>query len=226
MDIKVSKKKQEMRKDPLVDGMVRAKGYLNEKRQSVTIAAVVVLLVALGVVFYTQMRNTALRRADETFGKAVLAYTAQDTDLAVDLFTETANEHKGTPHAAYGALMLGSHLLEQGRYEEALAWYEDASESRNSGFVAAAALEGIAAAHEGLGDFQQAQQYLRRALEDNRLDFRKPTLRWKLALVNRKLNETDEAVELCEDIVSDSLAMPYHQKARNMLAALKAGEKS
>ncbi len=226
MDIKYSKKKQQMRRDPLVDGLGRAKSYLNENRQSITIAAVVVLVVALGVVFFTQMRSAAIRRADEAFGKAVLAYTAGDTTLAVELLTEAANEHEGAPHAAYSALILGSHMLEEGRYEEALAWYEQASESGNSGFVAAAALEGISAAHEGLGDYEQARRYLRRALDDKRLDFHAPTLRWKLALVNRELNETGEALELCEDIVSDSLAMPYHQKAKNMLAALKAGEES
>lgn len=226
MDIKYSKKKQEMRRDPLVEGLARSKAYLNENRQNFTIAAVAILLVALGVVFFTQMRGAAVRRADESFGKAVLAYTAGDTTVAVELLTSTFNDHQKTPHAAYSALMLGSHMLTQGRYKEALAWYEGASESGNSGFVAAAALEGISAAHEGLGDYQQARQYLRRALDDKRLDFRKPALRWKLALIERELNETGEALQLCEDIVADSLATPYHQNAKNMLAALKAGEQS
>lgn len=223
MQIQYSKKKQEMRRDPLVEALVSARHYLDERRQPITIATSVVLLAALGVALFSNIRTRGVARADEAFGKAVMLLSTGSRDAAIEELGAVANEYSGTPHAAYSAFVLGSELLKQQRYDEALAWFEDAQRNkRGSGFVGAAALEGISAANEGMGNFDAALEYGRKALADDRLAFRHPAIRWRLALIDRQLSDSRSASELCEEIVSDTLAVLYHQKARNMLAVLDA----
>jgi tetratricopeptide (TPR) repeat protein len=118
-------------------------------------------------------------------------------------------------------------LLERGRYDEAIAWLEMvAKEERKGGVVSGAALEGLSAAYEGKGDYERALEYVRKALEDKRMAYRYPALRWKMALLCAETKQFGRAESLCRDIVADTLAATYHQKARNLLVEIGIGESS
>ncbi len=222
MDIKVSKKKEDARRDPLIETLLKLKTASSSHSRQLIVVGVVVLLAIGGAVIMTHMRRAALRRADKAFGQALIVYKSGETQAAIDELSKVATEHRGTPHGAYAAYLVGSLLLENARYEEAISSFEAASKGpEKAGFVPAAALEGLSKAYEGLGEYEKAIEYARRALEDGRLEHRAPALRWRLALLLKETRKPQRAVAYCEQLVQDSLAMGYHQKARNLLAELQ-----
>jgi tetratricopeptide (TPR) repeat protein len=222
VEISYNKKKQELRSDPLVDSLLDAKKLLREHGRNIGIGVVGGLIVALVVVVWVQMRSSAQLSSEESFGRAMAAYDEQQYDKALSLFDSTANEHKGTPHAAYAAYMAGSLLLDKEQYDAAIAWFGMAASGRSTGFVGAAALEGLSSAWEGKGDLSKALEYGRKALADSRLSFRHPALRWRLALISRELRDYDQVTSYCQQIIDDTLAAAYQQKAQNLVAEVRA----
>lgn len=224
MNIEYNKHKAELRDDPLVDALSVAKEFVGRKSRELSVGAVAVLIVVVGILVFLQVQAGARRKADEAFGKALAVYTAGDIQKSIDALTDVANEYKGTPHAAYSAYVLGSALVQAERFDEAIDWFEVASKGSNSaGFIPAAAIDGLSIAYEGKGDFEQALSYGRKALADKRISYRHAHLRWRMALLSSALKDNSQAIQFCSEIVSDTLAVSYHQKAKNLVAELKAG---
>jgi tetratricopeptide (TPR) repeat protein len=227
VDIKYGGKKSDLKRDPLLEWLVEAKKSLSENSRTIGFVVGGAAAVVLVFLLFTQMRSSAVRHAQEAFGKAMTTYTGGMADKALEEFTAVANEHKGTPHAVYSAYIVGNMLLERGRYDEAIAWLELASkEERRGGLVSSAALEGLSAAYEGKGDYEQALEYIRKALADKRMAYRYPALRWKMALLCAETKQYGQVESLCREIVADTLAAGYHQKARNLLVEVGIGESS
>lgn len=224
MNIEYSKKKQELRQDPILDSMVEAKEFVKKNARQITIALVSVVVVVAGVLAFTQVRAAAAAKADEAFGKALATYQGGDLQKAVTELGDVANEFKGTPQASYAAYVLGTALVGEERFDEAIEWFTVASKGgTSSGFVPAAAVEGLSIAHEGKGDVAKAIELGRKALADSRLAYRHSQIRWRLALLSRQQNDGGSARKLCSEIVSDTSATLYHQRAKNLLAELAVG---
>jgi len=227
VNIQYSKKKEEMRSDPLMESLMQLKQFVRQYGRQVTGVTVAAAVVAVVVIVYVQMRGAAESKADAAFGQALALINDGKLDDAVVQLGEVANEYKGTPHAVYAAYALGAALVAQERYDEAIGWYEVASRGGSaSSMVPAAALEGLAVAYEAKGELDKAREYCAKALSDKRLAHRRPHLRWRLALLNEALHESEAAATLCREIVSDTMAVAYHQKARNMLAEITAAGKA
>ncbi len=223
MNIEYSKKKHDLRSDPLVEFLAKAKAFVTAHGKNLTVVVVGAAIVVAGAVLFAQMRAAAQKRADAAFGRALEYYESSDRQKAILELGDVANEYRGTPHAAYAAYLLGMTLIEENRPAEALEWFDVASKGApGAGFVPAAALEGLSMAYEAQGDYQQALAYAQKALDDKRLAHRHPHLRWRMALLNAQLSNTSQALALCRAIESDTLAMALHQKARNLEAELKA----
>jgi tetratricopeptide (TPR) repeat protein len=117
--------------------------------------------------------------------------------------------------------MLGHLYLEQGSYDEAATWFDVAAQHKKAGFVAGEALEGLALSYEAKGQVEKAVEYLEKALEKKSLAYRYPELRWKLALLNRRLGRYEQTRSYCKAIVNDTLATKMKQKAQNLLVEIK-----
>lgn len=89
-------------------------------------------------------------------------------------------------------------------------------------FINGEALEGIAGCYEAKGDIPKAIGYCQQALDDSHYQYRRAAITWKLALLNQKMNNGERAKTLCQQIISDSTATDYRQRAENLLAALEA----
>ncbi len=221
MEIKYSAKKQEMRHDPVMEGIVNARKYVTENSNTLLSVVIVILLVISGFAAYTHVKRSGEKRASEAFGKAMIAYTEQRTGDAVEGLSLVADKHRSAPQAAYAAFMLGHLYLGQGNYDEAITWFDVAAGHKNAGFVAGEALEGLAACFEAKENYEQALDYLQKALKVKTISYRYPAIRWKSALICRSLGRNDEARRWCEDMLSDSLATQYRQKVENLLAEIK-----
>jgi tetratricopeptide (TPR) repeat protein len=209
--------------DPLVDGVVRFRAFISKNGGVVAAAIVAVVVVVVGVLVYNALRESQIRKAQELFGVGILEYNADNFDKALESFTQAAGKYKGTPQGTMGAFMAGSIYLQQAHnIDQAITWFETAVSGVESGFVKGQALEGLAAAYEEKGDNANAIKYLERALRDKASAHRHAAVRWKLALLNK--DNATAASRYCKELISDTLATQYHQKAENLLASVNAGK--
>jgi tetratricopeptide (TPR) repeat protein len=229
LEIKYSKKKQEMRQDPFMDFLADAKEFIEKNSNTIVVCAIAACVVLAGGWGYRYFKMSGEERAQEAFGRAMVAYQSGDEARAVEAFRSVLDNNKKSPQASYSAFVLGNLYLQQGKFDEAINWFKDA-ESKNdkTGFVGADALEGLAACYEAKGNREEALNYLQKALEDQRIRSRFPELAWKAALLSRDLGRMADAKRFCERIMADTLATaaPYRQKAGNFITEIQVLEKS
>ncbi len=206
-----------MRDDPVLDGLLKTKEFVKKNNNTVigTLTAVVVVVgVVLGTSYYQKSRS---KNAREAFGKAMVAYTSQKSVDAIDQFRLVAENYRGSVPGTMGAYMLGSILYQQGRYDEAITWYEAANKGKDAGFINAQAYEGLAACYEIKADTAAAIRNLEKALADDKINYRHNAIRWKIALLTRE-TDTMRSKKMCEEIIADTLAQEYRQNAEYLKA--------
>jgi len=206
--------------DPLVDGVVRFREFISKNGGVVAAFLVAIVVVVGGVLVYNGLRESQIRKAQDIFGVGILDYNADKFDAALESFIKVAEKYKGTPQGTMGAFMAGSVYLQQNNIDQAITWFEASANGVESGFVRGQALEGLAAAYEEKGDEASAIKYLERALRDKSAAHRRSAIRWKLALLNK--NNASAASRYCKELIADTLATQYHQKAENLLASVSA----
>ncbi len=222
MNIQYNKQKRDVNNDPLVDALLRAKEFVTAHAQSLVVFGIVVVVVVVGVLTYQGMKARSIRKAQESFGSAMMAYASGDNQKAIDALSLVQSNHANTPQASYSALLMGNLLLNQGKYEEAIKHFEFARARGSGTFVAGSALEGLAACYEAKGDNARAISLLEQALADSKVGFRRSSLRWKIALISKNTQLFDKALRYCRDIVSDTSASDYRTRAENLLVELEA----
>jgi|GEM_PF-625211 tetratricopeptide (TPR) repeat protein len=223
LEIKYSKKKQEMRQDPFLDFLAKAKEFGEARGNALTAAGIAVCLVIAGVLVYGYLQRSGEAKAVEAFGKAMVAYSTGDERSAVESFKAVVDNNKNSPQAAYSAYVLGSIFLREQKYDEAVSWFTTAASGNSkAGFVVADAQEGLAECYEAKGNREEALKCLSKALDDSRLRYRLAAIAWKAALISRELGKPDEAAQFCKRIESDttSAAAEYRQKARNLIETI------
>jgi tetratricopeptide (TPR) repeat protein len=236
VEIKYSKKKQEMRKDPVFDFIMRAKDFCVAQSNFIMGLSVAVVLVVGVILIYSAIKKSGNEKAQEAFGKAMLYYEngnsagngGENLFKAVEAFKSVADNNKNSPQAIYSAYILGHIFLRQQRYDEAITWFNAAiSKNKSNGFVGASALEGLAACYEAKGNVEESINYLKKALSDDRLEYRSPALEWKIALMSRDIKKFDMAGTMCRQIIADTTysASEYRQKAQNLLTEIQIMEK-
>ncbi len=224
MNIQQDKKKQDLGQDPVIEGVVKAKEFMVSNSTALIISLAAVVIIVVGVLVVGKMKESSIRKAQEIFGVAMLDHNDNQLDKALNAFSDVANNYRHTPQGTMSAFMMGSIYLQQQNYDQAITWFETALSGKDAGFAGAQALEGLASAYEFKGDMTSALNYLQKALNDDRLKHRHSAIRWKMALINQNSN-TAVSGKLCNEIIADTNATEYHQKAENLLAILnvKAG---
>jgi len=208
--------------DPLVDGVLRFRAFINKNGGTVAFFLVAALVAVGGILVYNALRESQNRKAQELFGVGILDYNADRFDRALESFIQAADKYKGTPQGAMSAFMAGSVYLRQNNVDQAIAFFETAAGGAESGFVRGQALEGLAAAYEEKGDNAAAIRSLEKALRDKAAAHRRPAVRWKLALLNK--DNANAASRYCKELLADTLAAQYHQKAENLMASVNAAK--
>lgn len=221
MNIKYNKKQQELRDDPVLDSLLKTKEFVNKNSNTVTgivIAIVVILGIGLSIIHFKNVRG---KNAREEFGKAMAAYSEQNMESAVNQFKMVAENFRGSVSGTMGAYMLASILYSQGRFDEAITWYETVLKGANIGFMSAQVNEGLATCYEAKSDNATAIKYLEKALQDNGDSFRHNAIRWKLAILAKE-SDPAKSIKLCNDIIAaDTVAQNYRQEAKFLKAALE-----
>ncbi|HUI93878.1 MAG TPA: tetratricopeptide repeat protein [Chitinivibrionales bacterium] len=225
MEIKYSKKKQEIRKDAFLDFVGQARQFIDAKSNTLLAVGIAVCLVVAGFGVYRYVSKTGEVQAKDAFGKAMVSYINGDDRNAVEGFKNVVDNHKNSPQAVYSAYILGNIMLRQEKIDEAVQWFKSAvSASPKTGFVGADAYEGLAACYDAKGNREEALDCLKKALADSRIRYRFPSLAWKAALVSKELGRDEDAKRYCQQIVADTIsqAAAYRQKAENFIVEIDA----
>jgi tetratricopeptide (TPR) repeat protein len=221
LNIKHNKHKKELREDPVMDWIINAKDNIVKYRTAVTGFAIGILILFGAALTFKQINAKNQKNALNLFGEAMIAYQDRNYDKAIDKFSATVNSYSSTPQAVFGAYMLGSIYSEQNKYQEAIDWFKKAVTSKKTAeFVSGQALEGISACYENLGQTDEAIKYLQEALGDKRIKHRHVAIKWKIALLSSK-KDAERTKQLCKEIMADTNAGEYYQKAENLLAAFQ-----
>ncbi|MDD5676139.1 MAG: tetratricopeptide repeat protein [Chitinivibrionales bacterium] len=227
MEIKYSKKKEELRKDPVMDSLVVAKDWVTRNNTTLmgTLIAIIVIAAFFGI--YHSMKNSAELKAQDAFGKAMIAYQAHDIAAAAAAFKNVYENFKNTPQSVYCAYMLGYIFLNQQKYDEAINWFKEAiSKNKRTNFAGAEPLEALGVCYEAKNNPAEAENYYSQALKDERLTFRFADIKWKLALLSSNKHDYQKATTWCREIMADTLAQKYHRNAQNLLTEIRCMQKS
>jgi hypothetical protein len=208
--------------DPLVDGVIMTREFFRKNGTTIASVVVAVIIIAGGAFFYNNARETRVKKAQELFGVAILDYNAGNSDMALEVFRKVANDYRQTQLGTMSAFMMGSIYLDQKNADNAATWFEVAVNGPDAGFVKGQALEGLAAAQEEKGDIPSAVRNLERALKDKNAAHRHNAIRWRLALLNK--GDADAVGRYCRELIADTLATAFHQKAENLLASANAAK--
>ncbi len=221
MNIKYSKKKEELRRDPVLETIAGAKEFVTAQSDKIVTTLVIIILLFGGFQIFSYVRRSARLKAQNDFGRAMLLYTGKDISLAKEAFEEVIANHGNSPQAGYSAFMIGHMYLAEEKYDDAIEYFQKACESKKKiGFVRGEALEALATCYEAQGDNETALEYLQKALNDKTITYRYPAIRWKMALINKELGNDETVKFFCNKLVSDTLALEYKKMAENLLATM------
>lgn len=220
MNIKYNKKKEALRKDPVMEYFLKIIDTAQKNSNSLISGLVVLILIVAGIQIFSFTQKSTLGKAQDSFGKAMILYNENSESDAIEMFTFVVDNFKKTQVAAYSAYMLGHINLAKEEYKEAIAWFETASnDNGKTGFIPGGSLEALATCYEAEEELDRALEYFEKALGNKMLSFRYPAIRWKMALINKKLGNKDKVEFYCNEIVSDTLAINYKKKAENLLVS-------
>ncbi len=221
MNIKQNKHKKELREDPVMDWILNTKDSIVKHRNVVIGVAIGIIILFGAALSFKQFSVKKQKDALDSFGVAMIAYQDKNYDKAIEKFSATADNYGSTPQAVFSAYMLGSIYSEQNKYQEAIDWFKKAVTPKKSAqFVSGQALEGISACYENLGQTDEAIKYLQEALNDKRIKHRHVAIKWKIALLSIK-KDAEKTKQLCKEIMADTTAGEYYQKAENLLTSFE-----
>src|SRR5271157_1458969 len=99
-----------MRSDPVMEFIIQAKDFFIGQSNLFMGIAVGVLIVLGGVMIYSSVKKSSVHKAQEAFGRALIAYEAssvnnasanENLEKAVETFKTVVDNNKNSPQAIY-----------------------------------------------------------------------------------------------------------------------------
>jgi TolA-binding protein len=123
MRTKVKFTKQQMKEDKFTNFMLKARDWILENWQMISIVAGAVILIAIGTVYYSNMRSEWNQNATDRFAEAIAKYRQQNYQVAILDFNSIADEFSG-PVAASAAFYAANSYYESKNYDEAVRAFQ------------------------------------------------------------------------------------------------------
>lgn len=219
----MSNKSEDLGTDPVMEFLENAKIAIENNKNTILSVAVAIAIAMAGYSGFSYMKNKKLETAREAFGSASSLAITNQPDKAIEALTSVMDEFPGTVFETYSSFMIGNLLLQKEKYDEAEEFLQKSSKAGNSvSFVKGESLEALGTCREAVGDDQGAIEYYGKALKEESAKHRYPSIKWKLALLEKKLGNKDVALKYCDEIVSDSTAEAFKSNAENLKAVIEA----
>ncbi len=162
--------KQELRKDPIRDFLMRILGYFTEKPERAYWVLGILLLLAAIAVFQAMNHPKPNPESQLTYLQAVTLLATGDTTRALPLFQNLTQQYGNTPEGKAALYYLGTHYLNFGDREKARSYLEQFLRSKpQDPYLKAFALSKLGDLALDDGDPAKALSYYEQA--ENLVDF-------------------------------------------------------
>jgi len=154
--------KEELREDPILDGLMRFKAWVQQ--QSTLLTVILAILVVAGAGFQISRRVAA--RGEQAAAIVLLdgesQYQNGNPGEALTKFKQAYEQHKGAPSGKVALLRAGDMQLEMGNFSDAQTLYKNFLGTKpKDGLLRASGLRGLAGALDSAGQHEEAaRQYL------------------------------------------------------------------
>lgn len=157
--------KEELREDPVLERIQWFVDFTQNNARWIGLGAVIVVVVVVGVIMLDRSNKRSEAEAEQLL-RAGQTFLYQNDHVRAESELRTLLESYGGTHSAIaGRIAMGDALQAQGRAEEALQYYDEASRKTREPLLQAAAHRGRAAALESLSRFADASAAYERAAE-------------------------------------------------------------
>ena len=141
--------KKELKKDPLLDSVLKAQTFYEKNKNSITYSIVAVVVVALLVVWVIALQNEEEQEAVTLLGKAQVEYDAFNYTKAREFLSRLRETLGGTDAEIQGTFLLANLEYSQQNYSEAKQLFNEfIDEYSGSEILLSSAYAGVAACLE------------------------------------------------------------------------------
>jgi len=162
---KVKITKRQIKEDKFTNNMLLAKDWLMENWQIVSIAAAIVVVAIVAVVYFTNVSKGKEQEAMDRYYRAVAEFRRQNYQPAILEFGSIANEYSGEI-AGMALFNLANAHYESKNYDEAMTNFQKYIDNyHDDKLITASAIAGIAACLEDKSDFKAAGDKFMEAIE-------------------------------------------------------------
>ncbi len=214
--------KKEIRQDPLVKAIGRARGWLDIHGRKITVITTAVIIGVIASLFYSSIRRSATNESQLALIQARWSMQTQDSLQILEALEDIAAQFKGTPGGAEATFSLAEMALAEGRNEEALELYREFHRRYKKDFLLAnAALDGQAAALEKLERYAEAAEVHDRIVAGKQGAYLAPLALYHSGRCWRLAGDTAAALERYQRIIDDYESLPIAEEAVRELAILE-----
>lgn len=216
-----------------IKGVDKLTSFYEENKKGITVAGIVVILLAAGIYYYTNFYKPGREEKAQSAIFTAQRYFKQDSTQkalygdGINLgMIDVADQYGSTKAGNLAKLYAGRMLLEEGKYEEAKEYLSDVSLDDN--FFAAGAKILLGDAYSELGDYKKAADiYLKAAkMRDNEVTA--PKALKKAVLAYEASNEFEDALDALElwnnEYYDESTAEEIERWKGRLEAQIHAGE--
>ncbi len=149
--------KEELREDEFIEWLMDAADYIRNHAQTFAGGAIAVLAVILAINFFIESQETAKVDATARLGDMLMAEQSGQIDEAIRIAEDLLTTYAGTPAAGQGTVLLGNLHFSQGRYADALRYFDSyLADYVPVDVLTNAAESGLAACLEAQGQLDEA----------------------------------------------------------------------
>lgn len=164
---KVKLSKRQIKEDKFTTFMLSSREYSRDNWQFFVIGLFVVILMAIGAVYYFDSQSAAKEDAAVRFSRALLDYRNGNNQVAILSFSKVLEDFAGDEVAEQATFLLGKINLESRNYPEATRYFEMyLTKYPNDSLTRAASVAGIATTLENQGEYAEAAAKFMVAISD------------------------------------------------------------
>jgi TolA-binding protein len=161
---KVKLSKRQIKEDKFTTFMLSSKQQLENNWQYFAIAAIVVVLGVVGIIYYFNSREESAALAANQLAQATMQYRQGNSQVAILTLTDILNKYGSSSFAEQATFLLGKINLETRNYEEAKLHFNSYLDKyKNDQLNRSAAMAGLAVAMENQGQYADAAAQFEKA---------------------------------------------------------------
>jgi tetratricopeptide (TPR) repeat protein len=165
MGTKIKLTKQQIKEDKFTNIMLQTRDWILENWQIVTIIAAAIIVIAVGAIYYSDIKSKQANEAADRFAEAIGKYRQQNYQVAILDFNSIADDFSG-PIAASAVFYAANSYFESKNYDEAIINYQKYIDNFHiDEITASSAIAGIAACYEVKQEFQAAAEKFMEAVQ-------------------------------------------------------------